>query len=582
MNRQKQLIYYAILLAAGGARFYNLGYLDLQAWDEALYAVRAESILKYGVWLDQARYAIDGLYSTLHPPLYVWLTAISFSIFGVTELAARIPSALFGLLTIPMIYHIGKRLSNEQAGLFAALFFALNPFVTFFARQGQFDSALVFFLSLSALCLLKWIDERMDRHAFLAGLATGAALMTKLYVGLGIPLTFALWIGFFQGKERRSGWAPFFILVAGAALIALPWHILMTIRHGGGDLFFFLTSSSLVERSLQGIEGNVKPLEVLYFMNQLIVLFPLGIAWFLLGSYRLVRSRESRGMLVFLWFCVFFAVFSLIRTKLAVYVLPMLVPASLIAGSELWRSISGSITFKENAILIGGTSFSLIWSFSQEWRNGIKSVIMSVANLHLPSTDQLVTILPFVILLILSILLSRSIWSGGLTRSLLRRLHYVLFLPAAAWISYQIVVSDSTRWKDGASELAKLIEGQGYERIVVAGYERNPQLTYYLHGADIGWRDDIQVRRIRPPQDRTPFRSWMLGEVSGEPDEALIVIEKDKFIRYETIDPLKIIPPDFVQVFDSKRYAAFQRISFVHLAHESTTHSGEIGRSTFQ
>ena len=88
---------YAIALAAVALmRFVNLGFLDLQAWDEALYAVRAETIAQFGAILDQTPFSIGGLYSSLHPPLYVWLTSVSFLLFGVTEFAARFFSAIFG------------------------------------------------------------------------------------------------------------------------------------------------------------------------------------------------------------------------------------------------------------------------------------------------------------------------------------------------------------------------------------------------------------------------------------------------------------------------------------------------------
>jgi 4-amino-4-deoxy-L-arabinose transferase-like glycosyltransferase len=141
---QKERFAIGILAAVGLMRFLNLGFLDLQAWDEALYAVRAEGILRFGGWLDQTPFAVDGLYSSLHPPLFIWLTTLSFVLFGVTEFSARFFSAIFGGLTLIVIYRIGKRLADAQVGFFAALLFGLNPFVTFLARQGQFDATLVF------------------------------------------------------------------------------------------------------------------------------------------------------------------------------------------------------------------------------------------------------------------------------------------------------------------------------------------------------------------------------------------------------------------------------------------------------
>ncbi|HXG06240.1 MAG TPA: glycosyltransferase family 39 protein, partial [Nitrososphaera sp.] len=181
-NAQER-VYRVALLATGLLRFINLGFKDLQAWDEALYAMRAEGILRFGGWLDQTSFAVDGLYSSLHPPLYVWLTTIAFHLFGVNEFSARFFSALLGGLTLFVIYGIGKKIVNRHVGFLAAVLFGLHPFTTFFARQGQFDTALVFFLSLAVYFLNNNEYQPSPRNVILAGLSTSAALMTKLYVG---------------------------------------------------------------------------------------------------------------------------------------------------------------------------------------------------------------------------------------------------------------------------------------------------------------------------------------------------------------------------------------------------------------
>ena len=184
--RQIKRVYALALFGVALSRFLNLGFLDLQAWDEALYAVRSVGILQFGGIFDQTSFSIGGLYSSLHPPLYVWLTSVSFLVFGVTEFAARFFSAVFGGLTLMVIYKIGKEIHSSKVGFIAAMLFGLNPFVSFYARQGQFDTTLVFFLSLSVLYLLRYESRGKLSFALVGGLAIGAALMTKLFVGCGI------------------------------------------------------------------------------------------------------------------------------------------------------------------------------------------------------------------------------------------------------------------------------------------------------------------------------------------------------------------------------------------------------------
>ena len=186
-------IFVTSLLFVGLLRFINLGFLDLQAWDEALYAVRAQGILLYGGFFDQTPFSIGGLYSALHPPLHVWFTTASFYVLGVSEFAARFTSAVFGILTLFVLFQIGKELEHQFVGLVAALLFGLNPYVTFLARQGQFDTTLVFFLALAFMWYLRMEKDHQMNQAAYACLAVGAALMTKLFVGFGIPLTYFLW-----------------------------------------------------------------------------------------------------------------------------------------------------------------------------------------------------------------------------------------------------------------------------------------------------------------------------------------------------------------------------------------------------
>src|SRR3972149_5023847 len=101
-----------ILLFVCGLRFVNLGFGEIQEWDEALYAVRAKAIVQLGDWptkdltgwLDQTAYSVGGLYSAAHPPLYIWLTAITYRLFGITEFTTRLWAAVFGSGIVVIMY----------------------------------------------------------------------------------------------------------------------------------------------------------------------------------------------------------------------------------------------------------------------------------------------------------------------------------------------------------------------------------------------------------------------------------------------------------------------------------------------
>ncbi|HEY5615047.1 MAG TPA: glycosyltransferase family 39 protein [Bacteroidota bacterium] len=554
-------VYLSLVLVAGILRFINLDFLDLQAWDESLYAVRAIGILKFGGWLDQSSFAVDGLYSSLHPPLHVWTTAVAFKLVGISEFSARCVSAVAGILTLVLVYRIGKKLAASEVGLLAALLVGLNPFVSFFARQGQFDATLVFFLTAAVYVLIEKNNQHSLSNAMLAGLAVGAALMTKLYVGFGIPLAYALSIFFIPKDNRSQEWKHLGRLTLVAILIAAPWHMYMTVMHGNGDLFFIFKASALWERSFSGIEGNIKPLEVFYFINQLFVLFPAGVLWFAYGFWNLIREKNREWMILVCWFAVFFVIFSLVRTKLAVYILPMLVPCAFIAAREMWKAVSGEMPRKILTVLTGGTLFSVLWSSNQSWRNGIKELILMRVDASL-----IFSLLPFFGLALLVFGVTYYCTEPSRISWLRKSLFSIVVVPSFLLSLYYFAIVDTTQYKDGGKELADFINENGIEQILVAGYERNPQLSYYLDGADIGWREDVRFRRIIPPKDSSQFRIWLINETTFEPATALLVIEKDKFIRYNIIDPIQVVPSDYGLVLETRRYACFQKMELVRFA----------------
>ncbi len=562
-NREK--LYLATLLAVGLMRFINLGFLDLQAWDEALYAVRSEGILLFGGWLDQTQYSIGGLYSALHPPVYVWLTTLSFNLFGVTEFAVRFFSALFGASTLFVIYRIGKELQSKETGFLAALLYGLNPFVTFLARQGQFDTTLVFFISLSAYYFLKLESEHKVSYSLFAGAAVGAALMTKLFVGLGIPLAFVLWQAL-RPEPRLSGARLFGFSIVSMLLVALPWHAFLTTTRVFGNPLFFLDASGIVERSLYGIEGNVKSLEWFYFVNQLLVLFPLGILWFIPGIFQSFRRRDDRWLFVALWFTVFFVVFSLMKTKLSAYALPMLVPASLIGARVIEQARAGQLSRTPTTLLICGTGLAFLWSSSQTWRNQTKALFGGLLQAQFPPLSAILTFLPFITLAVLVVVLTYIIHRDDLLQPIRRSLPLLVVIPAFLMSFYDIIGDDQHQYRDGARELAQVVADRKPAAIVVVGFDRNPQLTFYLDGADIGWREDISVRRLIPPPSRTQLRTWLSDQISNLSDGTLVIVEKDKIIRYEWITTEEATPVDYAPVFDSRRYAVFQRTPSTHLA----------------
>lgn len=178
----------------------------------------------YSFW---ARHAWPGdpLFLTVwpdKPPLFIWLLAIAFRIFGPVEASARWLNIAASTLTIPVVAVTARTLWSraawrEQVALLAGLAMALNPFAISFAPTAFTDPMLVFFGSLALLMALR-------TRLFWAGLWLGAAIMTKQQGLLHLPLIAgAGWIA--ASKETDFFVKTRFLalhFLAGAALVILP------------------------------------------------------------------------------------------------------------------------------------------------------------------------------------------------------------------------------------------------------------------------------------------------------------------------------------------------------------------------
>lgn len=94
-----------------------------------------------------------------HLPLYYVLLKAWIALVGTEEQAVRLLSATVSLLTIPVLYAIGRRLYGFQVGAVAALLFAINPFQIYFAQEARMYALLAFLTVLSYYCLLTMLQS---------------------------------------------------------------------------------------------------------------------------------------------------------------------------------------------------------------------------------------------------------------------------------------------------------------------------------------------------------------------------------------------------------------------------------------
>ena len=322
-----------LVVFSGFFIFWGLGRTTLVDWDESIYAGVAKEMVVRGDWLTLYW---NGQKFFEKPPLYFWLTALNFLIFGFSEFAARFWSAILGIIGVVVVYFFGREVFDRLAGFTAALILASTPHWVLQSRNGTLDIMAASFVILTLYFF--WKARKEPRFWKISGIFLGLTFMTKNVVAV-IPLLImgifaALEISFERNlKKYPSKSLLLFILCS--LLVILPWHLIMLLIHGQdfiGEYFFY----HILART-RGIEGHSKP-----WFWYFIVLQHWGRFWYLLflGAIYLLAGfivrdgikKHKPGFFLFLWFFLAFLIFSISKSKIEWYIIPLYPAMALLIG----------------------------------------------------------------------------------------------------------------------------------------------------------------------------------------------------------------------------------------------------------
>ncbi len=325
----------ALLLFAAAVMFFaGLGRLPLLEPDEGRNAEVGREMLASGDWITPHFNSFPVLDK---PAVFFWMVAASFKAFGVSEGAARMPSAIMGAATMLLVWFLGRRMFGNSAGLRAALIFATCPLALLLAREVIFDMTLTFFVTLAMVAF--WLAEErkfvVPWFEMVMFAALGVAAITKGPVGVIIPLISILIYDAVRGRWRewlrlRWGWGVLVLLA-----VALPWFIAVSVRNPDFPRYAFWNES--LKRFATGAARRGGG--VFYYVPVFLGgFFPWSLFLIFAGGNRLRRWRELKQeagrpilfLLCWVAWVVFF--FSVSHSKLPTYFLPAVVPLSILMG----------------------------------------------------------------------------------------------------------------------------------------------------------------------------------------------------------------------------------------------------------
>lgn len=122
------------------------------------------------------------------PPLLFWLVSLSYAVFGVSTVAFKLPSLLFGLLALFATYRLGKLLYNKQAGLWAAFILATTQAWFMMLMDPRTDMLLAGSVVFAIWQLVAYRQTGAWTNLLWSGVGIGLAMLAKGPIGLMVPV----------------------------------------------------------------------------------------------------------------------------------------------------------------------------------------------------------------------------------------------------------------------------------------------------------------------------------------------------------------------------------------------------------
>ena len=208
-----------------------LGQVHLFDWDEINFAESAREMLVTGNW-SQVQINYEPFWEK--PPLYIWLSALSMKLFGISDYAARLPNALVGIATLTSVFAIGYRYYNRNVAWLWVLTYSGSILPHLYFKSGIIDPLFNLFIFLSIVALSRaYGSVRLSRYYILAGLFTGLAILTKGPVALLIVLLVVLVVwalsSFHRYSYSLSGMGAYLF---SAFIVSLFWFLPEVLTNG--------------------------------------------------------------------------------------------------------------------------------------------------------------------------------------------------------------------------------------------------------------------------------------------------------------------------------------------------------------
>lgn len=203
--------------------------IDTSEWRESDVSSIARNYYRNGMEFTHPQIDWGGTgpgYTESEFPVYPYLIALSYKLFGLWEPTGRIISFLFSLGTLIIFFTLSSYLFKQRTAFAVSSFFALSPLLMITSNTIQPESMMFFFYVLSAYSFIKWMDNQSTKYYIWTFVFTALAILLKL-TAINIGIFFVLLI--FANKGWKFLLKPKVILLG--VLSVLPSIIWYSYSH---------------------------------------------------------------------------------------------------------------------------------------------------------------------------------------------------------------------------------------------------------------------------------------------------------------------------------------------------------------
>ncbi|MEM2954953.1 MAG: glycosyltransferase family 39 protein [Candidatus Nanoarchaeia archaeon] len=347
--------------------------------DTAFYAKIAKNIYKTGDWLT-LRFVHEGDIID-KPPLFMWLTALSFFLFKVNEFALSLWHSIMAVLTVLFTYLLGRDLFSKRVGIYSAMILLTSGMFFYLSRTPLMDIPLTFFILLSLYMFIKFEKDKKIIFLYLSSLFAALGTLMKGPVGLAIPiLTILIYVSWNRVKlfdKPKDYFIHIPLLILLFLIIVMPWFITEYLILGKRfiSLFFERHFGRYLHPTDSLPRSEAKPQFDFYsYALQLFLLFAPWSSFLYPALYysfkRVEKRKELSFIAIFALVSILFFSFSL-NYKISRYILPSFPPLAILIGTLFVDCLEGKNKLSKLLVIISSSLnlfliaplllFSTIW-----------------------------------------------------------------------------------------------------------------------------------------------------------------------------------------------------------------------------